>query len=129
MKTNALTAYHMEATVHHWEAEQSEQDSRYYRIYDAGRNVPCTVSLSPIGTLMLAAGEQFQSFAIVSEMRDANGTPFMDEVWYSVQRVQPIFDAMGALSSYRHTLAPLAAELIDEPINPPRSYPQFDQIL
>lgn len=128
MRTNSLISYQMESTVHHWEVEQRE-DSRYYRDYDEGRAVPCTISLSPIGTLMLTAGEQFQSFAIISELRDSQGTPFMDEVWYSVQRVQPVFDAMGTLSSYRHTLAPLAAELIDEPINPPRSYPQFDQML
>lgn len=125
MKFNTLVPYNMEADVHYWEEEL--RDGQYYRKYDGGRVVRCTINISIMGSLSLYCHEQFQPFSIISELRDSKGDKFLDEVWYSVTRVQPVFDAMGTLSSYNHTIAPLAAELIEQPITPRAEYPQFDQ--
>lgn len=126
MKFNTLIEFPMTATFHSWEPE-TRDDQRTYRGYAPGRDVDCIITVSTTGTVNLLSPEKLQSFGIISQMVDAGGSAVMDETWYSIQRITPVFDATGYVSSYRHHLAVLAPELMGQPINPPGDYPLLDQ--
>lgn len=128
MRTNTLVTYPMTAQYREWIPRTTLSTGLTYRQYSDAKPVRCNIVVTTIGAISLFSSESLQPFAIVQDMKDASGTGVMDEVWYSVQKVTPIFDAFGNVSSYRHQLAMLAAELLSEPINPPAEYPDLDQV-
>lgn len=125
LKFNTLTMHPMTAMYREWSAV--DRSGVYYREYADARPITCTVTVSPVGSVSLMANEKLQLFGIIYDMKDAAGIPVMDEWWYSVQKVMPVLDSAGYVSSYRHTIAYLAPELVEQPIDPPTVYPGIDQ--
>lgn len=129
MKFNTLIRHKMTATYHSWVERYEETDGLTYRQYDedAPMELKCTVFLSTVGNMQLLSFEKLQTFGVIRDLHDAAGTNLMDDQWYTVQRVQPVFDASGTLTSYRHTLAAVDGNFFTEPITPKREYPGVDQ--
>ena len=126
MRFNTIVNYPMTAGYRTWEPE-TRDDTLTYRSYGDPQEIKCTIVVTITGNLALMAAEPIQQFAIVHSLQDAGGKAFMDDVWYSVQRIIPVFDGAGYLTSYRHQLAILAPELVGKPIDPPQQYPGVDQ--
>lgn len=127
MRFNTLTKYPMTADYRAWEPLLDKTTQLTYRKYENAEQIDCQVFISQTGILHLTTSRSLQPFGIIQHMRDAAGEPVMDENWYTIQRVVPVFDSFGHVSSYRHSLAVLDPRDIEKPINPPQSYPQLDQ--
>lgn len=125
MKWNTLITYSQSARYRPWEPE--DRNGVLFRNYLEGERIKCGISLTAVGTLQLTTDQQLQTFAAIQSIEDAAGNRVLDDTWYTVQKVTPIFDAGGYITSYRHTLAVLAPELIALPIDPPAEYPDLDQ--
>lgn len=110
-----------------WEPEERD-GGRVYRGYAPLERLRGTLYVTGPGSMYLTTAQELQLFGIVHTIKDPAGRPIMDETWYSIQNVQPVFDAAGFISSYRHRLAMLDAALMDDPIDPPQDYPDLDQV-
>lgn len=117
MKYNTMIDYPMTAMYQPWEEEEREGGTwRKYAPPEQAESIRCYVSVTVTGGIVLTSPQELQQFAAVQGMTDATGNPFMNTSWYSVQRVVPVFDALGNLSSYRHSLAAFPSQLITEPL-------------
>lgn len=128
MKFSTVENYPMTATYRPWEPEFKENEQLTYRKYaEQPETIDCLVMVSPIGAVSLYTDRNLQLFGIIDGMFDAAGTPVMNEVWYSVQKVTPVFDSAGYIKSYKHNIAILAPELVTVAIDAPVQYPGLDQ--
>ena len=128
MKYNSfLDNLTMTANYRSWEPLEDETLSLTFRNYGEQQSIRCQVTVSPVGSVSLYAKERLKTFGIVQDIADSVGNSVMDGIWYSVQKVTPVLDASGSLSSYRHVLAILDPSLVRAPIEPIVVYPDIDQ--
>lgn len=127
MRYNTLASFNMTAQYMSWGERFNEADGLTYREYDKPASIRCHMSLNAGGSMVLNTKGQLQPFGIIHTIKDPSGVDVMNEVWYQIQTVQPVFDAWGNVSSYRHRLSTLDAATMMEPINPRVDYPDLDQ--
>lgn len=129
MKYNTIIPFNMTARYLTWEPKFDPINRVTFRTFPGPyEEIKCNVTVTQIGAIVLYAPKMLQSFGIVYDLTDASGTIIMDEFWHTVQKVAPIMDASGSVSSYRHTLAGLVPEVIHRPIQAVPQYPDLDQV-
>ena len=128
MKMNTLVNYPMSVEYRSWEPYHDKTLSLTFRNYSTTpETINCILQVSPIGAITLYSREKLQLFCIIKDIKDAGGEVVMEDEWYTVTKVTPVFDGGGYLTSYKHNIAYMAPEFVEQPIEPLVFYPDIDQ--
>lgn len=130
---NSLVPYHQTADYRSWEPVMDEVTRLVYRGYADPVTIQCNIAVSQIGQVSLFSPVKLKSFGVIRDIKDSRGNPVMegddedDSAWYQIQKITPVFDASGAITSYKNVLAQTTPQLIRQPIDPPQPWPDIDQ--
>lgn len=128
MKFNTMINYPMTVQYRSWVPRFDKTLSLTFRQYSKDpETIRCILQVSPIGNITLYSKEKLQMFCILQDIKDAGGEGVMEEEWYTVTKVTPVFDGGGYLTSYKHNIAYMAPEFVEQPIEPLIIYPDIDQ--
>lgn len=127
MKYNTFDNYHMTATYQPFELETREADGLDYRVYTKGSDIKCKIIVNNLGVPTIFTKEALQPFALVINLRDVAGKPFMVDQAFTVRRPEPVFDPGGYIYAYAHSLNLPLASVFTDPVNPPPQWDYVDQ--
>lgn len=127
MKYNTLTRYDMRAKYREWKVQVRQgEEFKDYNHDDPSLDLPCRIVVNGVGSLTLFCDRQLQAHALVYDLLDASGVPFMQEMYYAVRESRPVFDPMGNINGYLHPLVTMSSVIADTPLSPRPDY-GFDQ--
>lgn len=120
MRYSTLSTYDMSCKYKEWIPE-TRADGQEYRDYAHDgpvENLPCRIVVNTVGALVIYSPVQLQVYAMVYDFVDPSGTLFMNDMFYAIRDVRPIFDPMGNINAYLHNLVTLSSTITNAPISP-----------